>query len=302
MKTSGKNKYLQCITAIFLCFGLVMLSAVNAEADLLTVDEVAPPPAEVSEVQAVKAADLNVTVNGLQFAGKSFLHNNTTYVAVRQFSEAMGEVSVSWNQSSRTATISAEGLNIRIKGGSNYMVANGRTIWLEYGSIIDNGTMYVPIRALGAAFGCKVSWDNNTRTAIAVKSGNMIESGESYYDSDSVKWLAKIIHAEAEGESLRGKIAVGNVVLNRVKSSLFPNTIYGVIFDKNNGVQFTPTVNGAIYKDPGEESIIAAKLCLEGVNLLPNALFFVNVKIATDSWVSDNRECITVIGNHSFFA
>lgn len=301
MKTSGENKYLRCILALSLCFGLVTSAVVRAQANALQ-SEVGALPQEVAAVEAVRANELNVKVNGRPFEGKYFLHNNTTYVAIRQFSEAMGSGEVSWNQQTRTATVKGDGVDISVKGGANYMMANGRALWLEYGSIIDNGIMYVPIRAVGAALGCNISWEGSTKTASADKSGEIIESGESYYDSDSVKWLARIIHAEAEGESLQGKIAVGNVVLNRVESSLFPNTIYGVIFDKNNGVQFTPTVNGSIYNEPSEDSIIAAKLCLEGVNILPDALFFVNVKIATDSWVADNRECISVIGNHSFFA
>ncbi len=302
MKTSGKNKYLRCIVAASLCFGIITSSALRVNADLINDSKREALPLEASSLQEVGTVSLNVRINCAAFDGKYFLHNDTTYVAIRQFSNAMGANEVSWNQETRTATVIADGLKINVKGGSNYMEANGRTLWLEHGSIIDNGTMYVPIRSVGAAFGCNISWDGATRTASADKADGVIESADSYYDNDSVKWLAKIIHAEAEGESLQGKIAVGNVVLNRVNSPLFPNTIYGVIFDKNNGVQFTPTVNGAIYQEPGEESIIAAKLCLEGVNLLPGALFFVNVNIATNSWVSENRECITVIGNHSFFA
>ena len=208
-------------------------------------------PHEEIASENLRAANLNVVVNSLPFEGKYFLHNNTTYVAIRKFSESMGTNDVSWDQKTKTARARSEGLDIEIKSGANYMIANGRALWLEHGSIIKGETMYVPIRAAGAAFGCNVSWEPGTRTASAVKSENVIQSGEDYYDSDSVRWLARIIHAEAEGESLQGKIAVGNVVMNRVNSPLFPNTIYGVIFDKSNGVQFTPKVNGSIYKEPG---------------------------------------------------
>jgi N-acetylmuramoyl-L-alanine amidase len=91
-----------------------------------------------------------------------------------------------------------------------------------------------------------------------------IVSGDQYYDSDDVKWLSRIINAEAEAEPLEGKIAVGNVVLNRVASDEFPDTIYSVIFDKANGVQFSPTASGAIYNTPTDESVLAAKMCLDG--------------------------------------
>jgi len=252
--------------------------------------------------QARGTNNLKIYVNSRSYEGEAFIHNGTTYVGIRQFSMLLGAESVSWEQSTREASVSAEGIDIKVKNGANYMEANGRCLWLEHGNIIKSGTMYVPIRVICKVFGYGVEWEGKTRTVTVTKVGGVIEGGESYYDGDSVLWLSRIIHAEAEGESLLGKIAVGNVVLNRMSSPLFPNTIYGVIFDKKNGVQFTPTANGAIYNTPSADSVTAAKLCLEGVNILPGALFFVNVKTATDSWVSDNRECITVIGNHSFFA
>ena len=69
--------------------------------------------------------------------------------------------------------------------------------------------------------------------------GNSSESSteNTSYSENDLYWLSRIIEAEASGESFSGKIAVGNCVLNRVKSSEFPNTIYDVIFDKNHGVQ-----------------------------------------------------------------
>ena len=100
---------------------------------------------------------------------------------------------------------------------------------------------------------------------------------------------------------MTGKIAVGNVVLNRMRSGQFPNTIYGVIFDKKYGVQFAPTANGAIYKTPNADSIIAAKMCLEGYSLSSDILYFFNPKYASGSWITQNREYAFTIGNHVFY-
>lgn len=85
-------------------------------------------------------------------------------------------------------------------------------------------------------------------TAALIKAGN--------YNADDLYWLARIISAESRGESLDGKIAVGNVVLNRVASSDFPDTIYGVIFDDRWGGQFEPVRNGTIYQTPTEDSVL----------------------------------------------
>ena len=63
---------------------------------------------------------------------------------------------------------------------------------------------------------------------------------------------------------MEGQIAVGNVVLNRMRHKSYPNTIYGVIFDRKHGTQFSPVSYGTIYNPPASSSVIAAKMCLEG--------------------------------------
>ena len=120
------------------------------------------------------------------------------------------------------------------------------------------------------------------------------------YNQDEVYWLSRIVHAEAEGESYQGKVAVANTILNRVESSEYPNTIYGVIFDTKYGVQYTPVANGKIYNTPGAESIKAAKAALEGYNNVGNSLFFYNPKKSQSSWIKNNRTYYTTIGNHNF--
>ena len=128
-----------------------------------------------------------------------------------------------------------------------------------------------------------------------------IEKGASFYKSDDVYWLSRIIHAESGGEPLKGKIAVGNVVLNRVKNKNYPNTIYGVIFDKKYGTQFSPVSYGTIYNTPSSESIIAAKICLDGYSLNEEMIYFINPKIATNFWITEKCTYVMKIGNHSFY-
>ena len=87
--------------------------------------------------------------------------------------------------------------------------------------------------------------------------------------------------------------------MNRVESPLFPNTIYDVIFAPN---QFTPAQNGTIHREPNAESVIAAKLILEGIRVGGNSLYFVNPSISPNSWAQRNRTYVTTIGAHSFFS
>ena len=115
-------------------------------------------------------------------------------------------------------------------------------------------------------------------------------------------WLSRIIEAESRDEPLTGKIAVGNVILNRVASSEFPGSIYGVIFDCNWGIQFEPVANGTIYNTPSEESILAAKLCLDGASVVGNSLYFLNPVKASNFWATQSCIYISTIGNHQFYA
>ncbi|MBE7030839.1 MAG: cell wall hydrolase [Ruminococcaceae bacterium] len=129
---------------------------------------------------------------------------------------------------------------------------------------------------------------------------NALYGNTSSHSADDVYWLSRIIHAEAQGESYRGKVAVGSTILNRVKSKEFPNTIYGVIFDTKYGVQYTPTVNGAIYNTPNADSVAAAKEALSGAKPVGQSMYFYNPRKAGSSWIANNRPYYTTIGNHAF--
>ena len=129
----------------------------------------------------------------------------------------------------------------------------------------------------------------------------MLEHGDTFYDSDIVYWLSRIISAESRGEPFRGQIAVGNVVMNRTEDGSFPDTVYGVIFDRKYGTQFSPVATGSIYNDPTDSSVRAAKVVLEGVEVVDNALYFCADRVNKGSWMAKNREYIETIGNHVFY-
>ncbi len=135
----------------------------------------------------------------------------------------------------------------------------------------------------------------------AVGSQNQVAS-RGNERSEDLYWLSRIIHSEAQGESYRGKVAVGNVIMNRVSSELFPNTIKGVIFDKQDGyTQFSPVIDGTIYNSPDGESISAAKEILGGSKPVGDALYFLNPRESTNFWIVNNRKHMTTIGLHDFY-
>ncbi len=130
--------------------------------------------------------------------------------------------------------------------------------------------------------------------------GDQGPSQQGYSDED-LYWLSRIISAESRGEPLKGKLAVGTVVLNRVASSQFPNTIYDVIFDKRWGGQFEPVRNGTVYQDPTPESVQAAKLCLQGAREAGDSLYFLAPALTNNHWIMENRSYVTTIGCHWFY-
>lgn len=117
---------------------------------------------------------------------------------------------------------------------------------------------------------------------------------------EDIYLLAKLIHAEARGESMRGKIAVGAVILNRLESPDFPKTIREIIYQKNDRVyQFSPVEDGSINLEPNESAWRAAEAAAAGEDPTNGSLFFYNPDIATDEWIK-TLPVSTVIGNHVF--
>ena len=243
-----------------------------------------------------------VTLDGKRvLEGQAVIINSVTYVPVRAFSELMGADSISWNASTSTATVTKGKVTMYITSGALYISANGRYFFTVEKILNINDRLFVPIRAIAEPFCASVDWNNATRTVVVTSSKKTLVSGSDYYNSNDVYWLSRIINAEAGGESLVGKIAVGNVVLNRKESSMYPNTVYGVIFDRNGGTQFSPVAMGTIYRTPSEASIIAAKICLDGYSVDTAILFFMNPDIATSNWISKNRPFAFSIGKHDFY-
>ena len=121
---------------------------------------------------------------------------------------------------------------------------------------------------------------------------------------DETHLLARIIYAEAGAEPFDGMLAVGYVVLNRVASPSFPNTIEGVIYEAD---QFTPVQNGAINKTPSADALRAAQICMSGEsNPVGNSLYFINPDATSNStWLNTlrtNYTFVAKIGTHEFYA
>lgn len=147
---------------------------------------------------------------------------------------------------------------------------------------------------------------NSPKAAISMASRGSNNTTTSTVSSEKAKadiyWLARIIYAEARGESYQGKVAVGNVIMNRVSSSSFPNSVYNVIFEYTGKIpQFSPVADGSIYNEPNSESIRAAEESYYGSKPVGSALYFFNPSKAAGTWIVRSRQYLTTIGNHAFY-
>lgn len=142
---------------------------------------------------------------------------------------------------------------------------------------------------------------NQTQT-ILYTPATTLSRGTSTTAATELYWLSRIVHAEAEAEPYEGKVAVGNVVMNRVNSSAFPNTIKGVIFEYFQNIpQFSPVADGTIYNTPSAASIQAAKAALAGQNQVGTATYFFNPDKSAAKWIVDNKTYVKRIGDHVFY-
>src|SRR5699024_1044939 len=116
------------------------------------------------------------------------------------------------------------------------------------------------------------------------------------YSQNDIKLIANAVHGEARGEPYVGQVAVASVILNRVESSNFPNTISGVIFEPR---AFTTVADGQIWLNPNETAKKAAMDALNGWDPSGNALYYFNPVTATSSWIW-SRPQIKKIGKHIF--
>lgn len=121
-------------------------------------------------------------------------------------------------------------------------------------------------------------------------------AGSTNYVSSDHRLLAKCVYAEARGEPYKGQVAVAAVVLNRVASASFPNTVSGVIYQSG---AFSCVDNGSINNTPDSSCIRAALDALNGWDPTGGCLYYYNPNTAADSWIF-SRTVQTVIGRHSF--
>lgn len=197
------------------------------------------------------------------------------------------------------------GLDISSAYGEDYISVNGRYLFSPGGLPLIDGRLCLYAESAAMMFSTRLEAGEDGKLNINTGRLQAIGGGmDYYYDAASVEdifWMARIINSEAGKESLAGMLAVGQVVLNRVADERFPNSVFGVIFDRGGGVQFTPVEDATVYVQPEELSVIAACMCYEGYDIIGSSMYFVNPRTGDSSWFDANKEYFTSVGNHDFY-
>ena len=256
--------------------------------------QIAEEPAVLfDELVLIDGQPAPIEIGRIQNAG-------TTYVSLAAMAKALDEsAAAAWDGSTGTVTVTTEKLTITARMGDYYVVANGRYLYVAEHVGQNNGTIMVPLSVVTKAFDATLNWDAATGTIHVRRGSGALMSGDAFYNQDDLFWMSRVIYAESGNQPLEGRMAVGNVVLNRVANPIFPNTIHGVLAQRN---QFSTYKGGKLAnRTPNEGSIIAAKLVLDGgvVEEVKDALWF--DAMCSNSWAARHKACLVIIGGHKFY-
>lgn len=131
---------------------------------------------------------------------------------------------------------------------------------------------------------------------VPVVRRNLSSRGYGDISRDDFKLLARIVHGEARGEPYQGQVAVAAVVLNRMESPLFPDTVRGVVFQSK---AFTAVLDGQIWLEPNQAAYNAVRDALNGWDPTNGALYYWNPVTSTSRWIW-SRQITGKIGQHIF--
>jgi N-acetylmuramoyl-L-alanine amidase len=238
-----------------------------------------------------------ILMNG-EYAGSALAQNGQVVLSIPDVCSMLG-FSCTAAREGETVTYTVDGVEMQFTCGERVYTANGRSLYAANGVQALDGEIVLPPEAMTKLFGAAIAYDAETET-VTVDPANkaLLQDGESYYAQFDLYWLSHIVYAESNGQPLDGMIGVGNVVLNRVQSERFPNSVQDVVFQQG---QFNPVDMGTIYLEPSEQAVLAAKLALEGVDIVGESLYFVNPVVGDSRWFNQNLTCTIVIADHAFY-
>lgn len=230
----------------------------------------------MSTVSLAQKVETSLKINGdlvllekpiLTEAGHHFIHTKDLANLLK--------MDIEWLNATKQLLVSSKTKQFIFKMGDKEVIVSGDKVSADAAPWIADGVSYVPLDLISSELGFHINYDqkgyvlNLTNQQFSLD--NSMKNPNHYSEAD-LELLARIIDVEGGDRSLELKLAVANVVLNRVKSPKFPNTLREVIFHPG---QFPPAhKSNFMTRNVRESSYIAAKKALEGVNNIGNCLYF----------------------------
>ena len=291
MKSHLPSVIILCALLLALCLHAFALDNQTA----LQQAQAAVPAMSTAAVTEESTPPSYVTVNGEP------IHDSTTTLVIEQVLYlSAAPVLTALYPDAQVAledgmlTVTADGLYLEAAAGNAYFMVNGRYFYVPFFVASENGALLLPAQELAEALGCSLDTDAQSGAIALAQTGQPV-TANTYVEED-LYWLSRAIYSESGNQPMKGRIAVGTVILNRVANEAFPDTIKEVVFAPR---QFSPVANGTIFLTPDAESVIAAKLCLDGAREAEPCLYF-NVTSMV-SWADKSRTLYCTIGDHNFY-
>lgn len=240
-------------------------------------------------------ASPDVVVNGMSIGlttPRTVIGEETYVAAIPVLKAFCPSIQLKYSNSCLAGT--ASDLSFSATVGKAYFMVNDRYLYAPNGVAEQNGTVFLPAGPLAKALGCTLQGSGLEEDLIFKQVSAPVTPRA--YDEESLYWLSRAIFSESGNQPMNGRIAVGTVILNRVAHESFPATVKEVVFAPN---QFSPVAMGTIYRDPDEDSIVAAKLCLDGTKEADECLYFNTTSMR--SWADYSRKYVCTIGGHNFY-
>lgn len=288
-----RNRSIRFLSALFLLATLLLSLPCGVFAEPYAIDGYEIP--------------VEIIINNAKIltSANAYLDKDTVYVPLRSATEALG-ADVRWDEITRTATIAlGEQTAAFSESGDTDQNADplAENETLPSSAVIRNNLLYVPIRMLSESLGLSVLWDANYYQ-VHISAPDLLvreECLDTEFLNSDILLIAQVLQCECGSAPFEGKIAVANVILNRVASDLFPSTVTDVIYDRRGGsIQFPLAYNGKINNIPSLECILAAKCAVNGADVAKDCLFFQADSIQ-DSWTNRNRTYALSSGGNAFF-
>lgn len=245
-------------------------------------------------------APVSLTVNGSSVGLPGLaIESDVVVGSAKDFLELFGE-DVATTPDGRALRAFGHSLALTLVAGQPYLYTPEKIELRVAPRVDDHGRLIAPLAPLAQALGFQVAWEAETKTLV-VTDPNASEVAPSPkpripFTEDELMLVARVIYSEAPDEPFEGQVAVGAVIVNRVLSPHFPDTIHDVVFAPG---QFQGTKTALFERDPSDEAVRAARAALYGEDPTRGALYFYDPRTATSKWIRTLKVLVT-IGHHAF--